>query len=156
MYLENLRNIKYLIKLKELYMQSIDYSEDDTIFKTSVPVLVNHLNYANHLGYDSLLSILQEARISFLKKNEMTEINIHEHVGYQVLNVSVEYKSEAFHGDILDVELYICEASKRKFTFKYKVLNNRTNKIVAVAETGHLFFNFELKKIGLMPENFSN
>ena len=38
------------------------------LYTTTIPVMVNHLNYANHVGYDSVLTILQEARMRMVPR----------------------------------------------------------------------------------------
>src|SRR3989338_2148284 len=120
-------------------MKDVPYEDCKTNFKTTIPVLVAHVNYGNHLGYDSLLSLVQDARMRFLKQHKMTEISIDGFDGYQVIDLAVSYKSEAFHGDLLDVELYISDMTRKTFSIHYKVTNQRTNKVVASAETGHIF-----------------
>ena len=42
----------------------------------SIPVRITDLNYGNHLGNDSLVSILHEARVQWLKLNGYTELDI--------------------------------------------------------------------------------
>lgn len=136
-------------------MLKINYNDTLTIFKTTIPVLVSHLNYGNHLGYDALLSIIQDARMKWLKKNGMEETSISDTIGYMIVDVSVSYKSEGFYGDDLDVEFYVPELPKKRFNILYKVTNQRTNKVVAIAETGHIFYDFKFKKVVSAPEIFT-
>ena len=136
-------------------MNKIDYDTTKTIYQTTIPVLVNHINYGNHLGHDSLLSIVQEARLCWLKSHGMSEISLDGSIGLQLINLCVEYKSEAFHGDQLDIHLYIAESTKKTFSLLYQVINQRTNKIVALVNTGQIIFDFQLKKVVTMPIVFS-
>ncbi len=44
------------------------------IYKTEIPVRITDINYGGHLGNDSLLSIIHEARVRFLKHLEYSEV----------------------------------------------------------------------------------
>jgi acyl-CoA thioester hydrolase len=135
-------------------MVDITYDDNATIYKKTIPVLVAHLNYGNHLGYDSLLSIIQDARIDWLKLDNMNEIAIEGSVGFLITDVAVSYKAEAFHGDMLEVSIYITDVAKRSFLTRYKVVNLNSQKVTAFAETKHIFYDFNLKKLALTPEVF--
>ena len=131
---------------------TIPFKNNKTLFTTSIPVLVSHLNYGNHLGYDSILTLLQEARMRWLKESNMGEMTLDGNIGYLVTDVALKYKSEAFHGDILDIEFYLEDFNNRTFTILYKISNQTTGAIVALASTGHVFYDFSLKKIARAPE----
>ena len=123
------------------------------IFSTKINVLVNHLNYGNHLGYDSLLSILQEARLRWLKtiKRGITEINIEDGVGWLVKDVHLTYEAEAHHGDELLIELFVSETTKTTFTIEYAVTNQTSEKQVCYATTNLVCFNFGRSKVARIP-----
>lgn len=127
---------------------------ENALYTTSIPVQVNHLNYGNHLGYDSVLSIIQEARMRWLAENKMTELSIENGVGYLVTKVEVDYKAEAFYGDNLLINLAVTNVRKRSFEFQYEVINESSGKIVAIAKTGHVFYDFSNKKIAQSPDCF--
>jgi acyl-CoA thioester hydrolase len=137
-------------------MIKTDYDDAKTFFTATIPVLVTHLNYGNHLGYDSLLTIIQDARMYWLKKHDMGEASISETVGYIIKELIVDYKSEGFHGDNLLVELYTSEITKTSFVFEYKVSNSLTQRIVATAKTKQIFFDYSTRKVSKTPEKFTN
>lgn len=134
------------------------YEDTKTFFHATVPVLVTHLNYGNHLGYDSLLTIIQDARIIWLKQYGMWEgcLDDKGSIGFVVKEVSVDYKAEAHHGDMLQIEFYISHVTKTSFYMHYKVTRFPTKEIVALAETKHVIYDYELKKVVKMPEKFIN
>jgi len=136
-------------------MEPISYQKSKTIFSTTIPVLVNHLNYGNHLAYDSLLSIIQEGRMRWLGQHDMSELSIEKSVGYLISDVRVNYQSEAFHGDTLEVSLYPDTITSRKFKLLYTVTNQTSGKTVALAETEHIFYDFSRKKVTRRPDRFS-
>lgn len=133
-------------------MKAIPYKDDATIYRIELPVMVSHLNYGNHLGYDSVLSLLHEARIRWLKSHDMTEFSIEGTTGYLVVDASVSYRAEAFHGDVLKISLYIDEVDKRGFRMHYKMTNTRDGRTVAIAETGHVMYDYGAKKVARTPE----
>ncbi len=129
---------------------------EDFIYWTTIPVLVNHLNYGNHLGYDSYLSIIQEARMRWLKQFGMGEKTLHFNVGYFITKATVDYKSEAFYADELRVGLAIKNIKSKAFDMEYIIINNtRNDAVCATAKTSHLCFDFETKKVVNIPESFS-
>ena len=133
---------------------TLTFDESKSIFTTEIPVLVNNLNYGNHLGYESILTISQEARMRWLKENNMGEMAIAGNIGYLIKNVHVTYEAEAFHGDILNIDIYIADIKSRSFTIMYKIANISTNTVIALVSTGHIFYDFSLKKIARAPDCF--
>lgn len=127
--------------------------ENQKIFSTTINILVNHLNYGNHLGYDSVLSILQEARMRWLKtiNPALSEINIQDGVGWMVREAHLIYDSEAHHGDELKIDLFVCNATKTSFTLEYKVENETTEKKLCSATMSFICFNFANSKIARIP-----
>ncbi len=116
--------------------------------------MVNHLNYGNHLGYDSVLTIIQEGRMRWLKTNGMTELSLEGSVGYLITHASVDYQGEGFYGDQLRITLYTGAVSRKGFELKYEVKNETTGKVIATAETRHVCFDFGSRKIASCPEKF--
>lgn len=132
----------------------IQYENEKTIFSTKLTVLVNHLNYFGHLGYDAVFSIIQDARIRFLQQYEMTELSIDGSIGYMVVGAFSNYLHEAFIGDALTVSLYVANVKRKLFTMLYQI-KNQEGDIVAVLQTDHIFLDFKEKKIVSSPERFS-
>ena len=124
------------------------------VFRTIVPVMVNHLNYGNHVGYDSVLTILHEARMQWMHANNITEVSIDGPVGYIVNHASVDYLSEAFYGDELEVVINVDSFRNRRFALSYSIENKTTGKTMAQALTKHVFFDYEKRRIASCPDNF--
>ena len=57
------------------------------IFRTEIPIRITDINYGGHLGNDSLLSIIHEARVRFLKSLGYSESNV-EGVGIIMISLS--------------------------------------------------------------------
>jgi acyl-CoA thioesterase FadM len=124
-------------------------------FSTQVPVRIDDINYGGHLGNDSLLSIIHEARLRCLKQFGYTELNI-EGFGIIMTDSAIVYSSEGFHGDILNIDIGVGDFSKYGCDFVYLVTNRDTDKEVARAKTGIVFFDYEKRKVVRIPEKFQS
>ncbi|MBC8045235.1 MAG: thioesterase family protein [Fimbriimonadaceae bacterium] len=128
----------------------IDFPER-SIFSTQINVRVTDLNYGNHLGNDALLSILHEARIQFLRHFNYTELDI-EGESLIMSDAAIQYISEAFYGDQLKIEIGVGDFTRAAFDIFYKVICEE--RIVAIAKTGMIFYNYEMKKVISIPDRF--
>jgi acyl-CoA thioesterase FadM len=123
------------------------------IYKTEIPVRITDINYGGHLGNDSLLSIIHEARVRFLKQLGYSESNV-EGAGIIMIDAAVQYRSEGFYGDILFIEIGVMDFSQIGCDFVYKISNPNSKKEIALAKTGIVFFDYKNKKVIHVPENF--
>ncbi len=125
------------------------------IFSTEIAVRISDINYGNHLGNDSLVSILHEARVQWLASLHFTELNI---AGAALImaDLAVEYKAEAFYGDKLNIAIYIGEISKVSFEIYYELTTSRNEKriVVALAKTGMVCFDYGVRKVVGIPDTF--
>jgi len=124
-----------------------------TVFTAEIPVRITDVNYGGHLGNDSLLSILHEARVQFLKKFEFTELNIGG-VGIIMSDAVLVYKAEVFYGDMLTVEIGVNDLQTAGADITYRVLVH--GKEAARAKTGIVFFDYANRKIVQTPQAFKD
>jgi len=122
-------------------------------FSTEVHVRISDINYGSHLGNDSLLSLIHEARLRFLKNFGFTELEIGG-AGLIMVDSVIVYKSEAFHGEILKIEVAVDNFSKCGCDFIFRITNKKTGKEVARAKTGIVFYDYANKKVVEVPESF--
>jgi acyl-CoA thioesterase FadM len=126
---------------------------DKFIFNTEIPIRITDINYGGHLGNDSLLSIIHEARVRFLNHLGYSESDV-KGVGIIMIDSSIQYKSEGFYGDELLVEITVNDFSGIGCDFVYRLSNKKTFKEIALAKTGIVFFNYEKKKTAPVPSEF--
>jgi acyl-CoA thioesterase FadM len=122
-------------------------------FSTDIQVCIDNINYGGHLGNDSLLSLIHEARIRFLKKYGFTESDI-SGVGIIMVDTAILYKSESFHGDVLTFEVAVSDVDRVGCDFYYRVTNRGAGKEVAQAKTGIVFFDYTSRKVVNTPAKF--
>ena len=125
------------------------------IFKTEIPIRVTDINYGGHLGNDSLLSIIHEARLRFLNSLGYSESNV-EGVGIIMIDAGIQYRSEGFYGDELLVEIAVNDFTGLGCDFVYRISNKKTTKEIAIAKTGVVFFNYEKRKAVSVPFGFKD
>ncbi|MBC7826730.1 MAG: thioesterase family protein [Chitinophagaceae bacterium] len=122
------------------------------LFSTSIAVRITDLNYGGHVGNDTVLSIIHEARVQFLQSHGYKELNL-EGVGLIMSDVAIEFKSELFYGD--RVEAYVTTNDFRSVSFDlyYKLQKEVGGRIVlvAIAKTGMVCYNYQQKKIVAVP-----
>jgi YbgC/YbaW family acyl-CoA thioester hydrolase len=122
-----------------------------------IPVRITDINYGNHVGNDSLVSIIHEARMQFLQHHGYTELNI-EGIGLIISALIVEYKNESFYKDVIELKIGCTDITKVSFDLLYKlsVLRNDKEIIIANAQTTMVCYNYKLKKVSASPEKLIN
>ncbi|NWF49892.1 MAG: thioesterase family protein [Ignavibacteriaceae bacterium] len=126
---------------------------DKFIYKTEIPIRISDINYGGHLGNNSVLSILQESRIRFLKQFGYSETNI-EGTSIIMTDAVIQYKSQGYYGDVLRIELTVESIIRSGCDFIYKVTNTLPGKEVVRAKTGIVFFNYQKRKTAPVPPEF--
>ncbi|WP_223653344.1 thioesterase family protein [Hymenobacter psoromatis] len=119
-------------------------------FAVTLPVRITDLNYGAHLGNDALLSLLHEARVQFLAHLGAVEFDSATKLGFIMVDVAIEYKAEAFYGDVLTIRLAVNDLNKYGFDIVYLV-ENQAGREVARAKTGMLCFDYNTRKLRPLP-----
>jgi acyl-CoA thioester hydrolase len=122
-------------------------------FATDIAVRISDINYGGHLGHDSIISLMHEARVRFLNSHGFSESDIGG-FGLIVTDLAVIYKAEVFYGEILTVEIAVQDITKYGWDFVYRVINKKKDKEVARAKTGVLIFDYKKKRVVVIPERF--
>ncbi|HVV07509.1 MAG TPA: thioesterase family protein [Puia sp.] len=142
-------------------------------FITEVPIRITDLNYGGHVGNDSILSILHEIRMQFLRHHEYTELDL-AGTGMIMADVAIEFKSEVFYGETIRASVAAGEFSRVGFDIYYKLEKISGQNVrptepsrgsvqdyappvrswvtVAVARTGMVCYNYAQRKIASVPK----
>ena len=113
---------------------------DQYPFSTKIVVRVTDLNYGGHLGNDSLLSLVHEARAAFLASHGFSELDC-AGVPLTMGDAAILYQGEASG-----------EPSKSGFRLFYRLTRSSDAKKIALAETGMVCFDYNAKKISRLPK----
>lgn len=122
------------------------------VYKTTIRVRVDDVNYGGHLGNDSVLTLCHEARIRFLNEIGHSETNLYGK-GIIMTDAMVLYKAEGNLGDKLEIALYIDDVGRYGFDLYYALSSQ--GKEIARVKTGIAFFDYNQRKITACPEEFS-
>jgi acyl-CoA thioester hydrolase len=123
-----------------------------SIMTCTIPIRITDINYGNHLGNNSVVEIIHEARMQLLNRHGFTELE----AGGSALIMSelcVEFKSEAFYGDELTVKIFVGEISRVAFELFYLLSATRQGSpvIIALAKTGMVCYDYAEKKVAGVP-----
>ena len=121
-------------------------------FSAIIPVRITDVNYGGHVGNDTILSIIHEARVQFLRSFGYDELNF-AGVSLIMRDVGIEFKSELFYGDIITAYVAVKDLTSVAFDIYYELKNESADKnvVIAVAKTGMVCYNYHEKKIARIP-----
>ena len=121
-------------------------------FQCEIPVRITDLNYGGHVGNDTVLTIIHEARMQFLANAGYTEMKFGG-AGMIMADVAIEFKNELFYGDTVIVSVAAGEFSRIGFDLFYKLEKKSGNSLlrVASAKTGMICYDYDRKKIVSVP-----
>ena len=118
-----------------------------------IPVRITDINYGNHVGNDSIIGIIHEARVQFLQFYGYTELNI-EGIGLIMSALSVEFKNESFYKDIISIKIVCGEISKVSFELFFSLSTIRDNREITIAKavTTMVCYDYIIKKVSALPK----
>ena len=129
---------------------------EDILATIVIPIRITDINYGNHVGNDSFVGLLHEARVNWLNIYNYSELDIGE-AGLIMSDLEVEYKKQSFYGDVVEVEISIGEISKIGFDLYYQLFTNRNNEriLLVKAKTGMICYDYTNKKLAILPAKFN-
>ena len=122
-------------------------------FATEIAVYIGHINYGNHLDNSALLALVSEARVRFFKSLGYSELDV-EGRGIIVADAAIQYRSEAFHGEVLVFEMTAGDFSKYGCDLLYRVSEQTSVREVARGKHGVIFFDYAARKPAAAPQAF--
>ena len=125
----------------------------DFQFTASIAVRITDINYGNHVGNDSILSLLHEARMQFLQHHGFSEMNF-AGVGMIMRDVMIEFKKEIFYGDQLLIGVGAATFTNVSFDLYYRVEKKSEEKMILLvaARTGMVCYDYSRNRIVSVPE----
>ncbi len=118
-------------------------------FTTTIAIRITDLNYGGHVGNDTVLSLIHEARMQFLKNFNYTEL---EFAGTSLImsDVAIEFKAELFYGDLVTAFVTANNFTRVGFDVYYKLM--RENTVAAIAKTGMVCYDYGKKQVVSVPQ----
>ena len=131
----------------------LDFPEDQYYYTTPLTVRVTDINAANHLGNDSMISMISEARARFLFEYGVPETE-RDGTGIIVTDLATTYRAEAHARDQLLFEVGVMDFNKYGGDIIFRVTRPKDRALVAMAKSGFVFFNYKTSQVVAMPEEF--
>src|SRR5205809_834749 len=89
-------------------------------FSTNIKIRITDINYSGHVGNNSFLSLIHEARQQFLNNFGYAELQI-ENVALIQADAVIEFKKELNYGDTVKISVAASGFDKYGFDIFYKL-----------------------------------
>jgi acyl-CoA thioesterase FadM len=122
-------------------------------FTANIPVRITDINFGGHVGNDTILSIVHEARAQFFTHCGYTELDF-AGAGTIMSDVAIEYKNQTYYGDTIVASVAVGEITKVAFDLFYKLEKRSAGgKLVPVAfaKTWMVCYDYDQKKVTAIP-----
>lgn len=119
-------------------------------FSTDIHVRITDLNYGGHVGNDTFLSLIHEARTAFLASHDFSETDCGG-VSLIMADAAIVFMAEAYAGDVLRFEVAAGEATNCGFRLFHRVTRRADGKSVLLAETGMVGWDYTAGKVIAFP-----
>jgi len=127
-------------ELKNLNLDTLPH------FESQITLRISDMNYGNHLGNDSVLSLAHELRVQFLHKLDQNELSFFG-AGIIMTDSAVQYRSQGLWGQSIGAQLWYIPQGKNRFDLYYRLTNQETQTDLAYIKTGQVFFDYERQKV---------
>lgn len=126
---------------------------DQFSFATTLRIRVTDLNYGGHVGNDSFLSLIHEARQQYLLSFGYRELSIGG-VGLIMADVAIEFKKELNYGDEVRISVKATDFDKLGFDLFYKmeVMQDTEWVLAGKAKTGMMCYDYSAGKKVSVPD----
>ena len=120
-------------------------------FATEVQVYISHVNQGGHLDNAQLLSLVSEARVRFFRSLGYAEADV-AGLSTVVGDVLAQYKSEAFHGETLRIQMTPQDFNRYGFDLVFRMTEKSQGREVARGKTGIVFIDRAQRRPAPIPE----
>jgi acyl-CoA thioesterase FadM len=135
-------------------MPRVKLEEQSTYtFNHTVTVRVTDLNYGAHLANSALVEMLHEARARLFHHLGCSEVDLGDsRTGIIMADLVINFKAEGFLFETLRIDSHIAEISRHSFRIFQRVTKEK--ELVALAETGIVTFDYQVRSPAALPEAF--
>jgi acyl-CoA thioesterase FadM len=131
----------------------LEFPENQFYYSTHLTVRVTDINAANHLGNDSMISMISEARARFLYEFGIEETQ-EDGTGIIVTDLATTYRAEAHARDQLLFEVGVMDFNRYGGDITFRISRPADGVLVAMAKSGFVFFNYKRGQVVEMPQAF--
>jgi len=131
----------------------LNFPDDQYCYTTLLTVRATDINAGNHLGNDSMISMISEARALFLFEYGVSETEP-DGTGIIVTDLATMYRAEAHARDQLLFEVGVMDFNKYGGDIIFRITRPKDKTLIAMAKQGFVFFNYKTSQVVAMPEEF--
>jgi len=131
----------------------LNFPDDQYYYTTLLTVRATDINAAKHLGNDSMISMISEARACFLFEYGVPETEP-DGTGIIVTDLATMYRAEAHARDQLLFEVGVMDFNKYGGDIIFRITRPKDKTLVAMAKQGFVFFNYKTSQVVGMPDEF--
>ena len=117
-------------------------------FATPIEVRWSDCDAFGHVNNASYLTYFEQARIAYWTA-VAPDIPF---TGMAIVHVSVDFRGQAFPGDVLTVRTAVTQLKRTSFWVAYEVL--RGDAVVARGTSAQVFFDYKAQRPAVMPQAF--
>lgn len=132
----------------------LHFADELFCYQTHLTVRITDINAANHLANDSMISMISEARARFLFEMGVEETS-EDGIGIIVTDLATTYKAEAHARDQLLFEVGVMDLNKYGGDIIFRITRPADGRLIALAKSGFVFFDYRTSKVVPMAESFS-
>ncbi len=125
---------------------------DDYRIVAEVPVRFSDTDALGHVNNAVYLSYLESARVDYLKK--VLGRSRVEDFGVIIARVEIDYKSPAYHQETMIVGCRVVEVGGSSMRMGYRVEDKATGRLVALAQTVMVAYDYALGRPRRVPEEW--
>lgn len=124
-------------------------------FSTRIAVRITDLNYGNHVGNDSFLSLVHEARVQFMHWLGYDELDV-EGFGLIMADAAINFRAELKYGDMVTIQVGAAGLSAVGFDLVYKMTAIRGDReiLAGMVKTGMVLLNPATRRPAELPAVF--
>lgn len=107
---------------------------------------MGHINNAVYLSY------LEIARIEYVR--QVFGVTHYRDIDFILARAEVDYRSPAYVGEVLTVEIRAVALGGASFTFAYRINEKSAGRLVAEAKTVQVSYDYQKGKVKRLSEEF--
>ena len=122
-------------------------------FSATLTIRITDLNYGGHVGNDTFLSRIHEARQQFLRSHGYEELSI-AGTGLIMADVAIEFKRELNYADTVRISVAAANFDRLGFDLYYLIeqVNDGETILAGRAKTGMMCYDYAQRKKVSLPE----
>ncbi len=127
---------------------------DSFPFSTDIAVMVDHINAGSHLGNDSVVRLLNEARARYLRHCGLAESDSQRGLAFVNADMGISYRSEAFYGEVLRIAVAAVGFHRCGFDLVYRMSETGSGRLVTLAKTAHILVDTVARRAQAEPAGY--